>query len=25
VVAPATLAIITTTFDEGHERNRALA
>jgi EmrB/QacA subfamily drug resistance transporter len=25
VVAPATLAIITTTFDEGSERNRALA
>jgi EmrB/QacA subfamily drug resistance transporter len=25
VVAPATLAIITTTFDEGYERNRALA
>jgi EmrB/QacA subfamily drug resistance transporter len=25
VVAPATLAIITTTFREGHERNRALA
>jgi EmrB/QacA subfamily drug resistance transporter len=25
VVAPATLAIITTTFAEGHERNRALA
>jgi EmrB/QacA subfamily drug resistance transporter len=25
VVAPATLAIITTTFGEGHERNRALA
>src|SRR6188472_466212 len=24
VVAPATLAIITTTFDEGYERNRAL-
>jgi EmrB/QacA subfamily drug resistance transporter len=24
VVAPATLAIITTTFEEGHERNRAL-
>jgi EmrB/QacA subfamily drug resistance transporter len=25
VVAPATLAILTTTFDEGQERNRALA
>ena len=24
VVAPATLAIITTTFEEGYERNRAL-
>src|SRR3954451_4074299 len=25
VVAPATLAILTTTFSEGHERNRALS